>query len=266
MKNQAIKLRLLWILAVSLCAAMQLSTAAEKDQDTADTIDLQAEKIRGAVNVTDSQPEKQPARESKFNYRPPLRGAPRVRVGGGTRGMGEQAVILQVLAPDHAGLTTQAQPTLYWYAHIPVAARFEFALIDDEGVEPLLEIEAGNEKVSGIQQLDLGDHGIFLEPGVSYQWSVALVTDEASRSADVIASGVIERIEPGEGLAERIRRTGGESLVAAYASEGIWYDALQTISAMIAKAPSDRELRSIRASLLEQVDLPAVAAQDVSRP
>jgi hypothetical protein len=264
--NQVGNIGVLWILAVSLCAVAPFSGAAEQERDAAETAAPRDEQARPAAKVDEPQTKKQPARRSKFIYRPPLRGAPQVRVGGGTRGTADQVAILQVLAPDHVGLTTQAQPTLYWYAHTPVAAHFEFALIDDEGIEPLLEIEAGSEKVSGIQQIDLGDHGISLAADVPYQWSVALVTDETSRSADVIASGVIERIEPGEGLVGRIRRTEGENLVGAYASEGIWYDALQTISEMIAKAPGDRNLRSIRASLLEQVGLPVVAAQDMSSP
>jgi hypothetical protein len=101
-------------------------------------------------------------------YKPPLRGAPQTRVGGGTRGQGSD-IVLQVLAPDHAGLTTRAQPTLYWYARTPVPARFEAALIDAQGMDPLLEVEAGTGKAAGIQQLDLGDHGFFLQPGVPYQ-------------------------------------------------------------------------------------------------
>jgi len=252
MKNQSIKPGLFWILLVSLCAVTPLSAAAEKDQ--------------GVTNATISQTEKQPARPSRFTYRPPQRSTPQFRVGAGSRWTDDQVAILQVLAPDHAGYTTQAQPTLYWYAHTPVAMHFEFAFIDDEGIDPLLEIEVGTEKVSGIQQINLGDHGISLALDVSYQWSVALVTDDTLRSADVITSGVIERIEIGEVLAGLIRNAEGESLVAAYASEGIWYDALQTISAMIAKAPGDQRLRSIRATLLEQVGLQAVAAMDVPRP
>src|SRR5262245_19535022 len=47
-------------------------------------------------------------------YVPPEVGFPGHRVGAGTRGMGRGAS-LQLLAPDHLGYTTEAQPTLYWY-------------------------------------------------------------------------------------------------------------------------------------------------------
>ena len=49
----------------------------------------------------------------------------------------------------------------------------------------------------------------------------------------------------------------GTELVAVYASEGIWYDALETISSMIDKSPEDQGLVAIRASLLDQVGLHA---------
>src|SRR5262249_9720599 len=50
-------------------------------------------------------------------YKPPLRGAPGGRVGGGTRGSGSvrDVFILSALAPDHMGLTVAEQPSLYWF-------------------------------------------------------------------------------------------------------------------------------------------------------
>ena len=70
---------------------------------------------------------------------------------------------------------------------VPVAVP-PFSLIDADGIDPLLEVEAGGGEVAGIQQLNLGDHGVSLQPGVSYQWSVALVTDADSRATDLVAS------------------------------------------------------------------------------
>ena len=45
-------------------------------------------------------------------YKPPLRGAPGGRVGGGTRGSEREVFVLSVLAPDHTGLTLNEQPSL----------------------------------------------------------------------------------------------------------------------------------------------------------
>ena len=75
----------------------------------------------------------------------------------------------------------------------------------------------------------------------------------------VIASGVVELIEPNKEMKSRIDASQGTDLVAAYANEGVWYDALDTISSMIDKSPADQQLVAIRATLLDQVGLQAVS-------
>ena len=216
------------------------------------TVSISAEQGKG---VKGSQAGKPVASQSAVIYKPPLLGAPPDRVDGSTRGAGGEAAILQALAPDHVGLTTHVQPTLYWYARTPMVVRFVIALVDEDGIDPLLEVEAGSKKVAGIQQLNLGDHNISLQSEVAYHWSVTQVVDEGGRSAGVIASGLIERTEPGEGLTSRIENNQGTNLVTVYANEGIWYDALEAISSMIDKSPEDQGLVAIRTSLLDQVGL-----------
>ena len=237
-----LKYTLQWGVAVFLGAVTAVSISAEQGKD-----------------IQSPQAGKSAATLSRIIYKPPLLDAPPARVGGSTPGTGGKAAILQVLAPDHAGLTTQAQPTLYWYARTEVVVRFEIAPINEDGTAPLLKVEAGSNKVAGIQQLGLGDHNISLLPELTYQWSVTMAADEGSRSAGVIASGLIERMEPGEGLTSRIKRSKGTDLVDVYASEGVWYDALETISSMIEESPEDKGLEAIRASLLDQVGLQTVA-------
>jgi hypothetical protein len=207
----------------------------------------------------ESAAEKPAAAPAAVVYQPPRRGAPRARVGGGTRGPGGQDDLLTVLAPDHVGLTMQAQPTLYWYARTPAAARFRFALINDTEIEPLLEIDTGQDTVAGIQQLDLQDYDITLTPGVEYEWSVALVRDENNRSADIVTSGVIERVTPAAELVDRLAGSSGAERVRLYAAEGLWYDALDSLSGLIVAAPDDRALTAMRTALLEQIGLQEIA-------
>src|SRR5688500_14153006 len=71
-------------------------------------------------------------------YKPPRVGTPAGRVGGGTRGLGVLPT-LYVLAPNHVGLTTQAQPSLYWYLSQSTTTPIELTVIDAQGVSPLLE-------------------------------------------------------------------------------------------------------------------------------
>jgi hypothetical protein len=195
-------------------------------------------------------------------YKPPLRGAPSSRVGGASRGITEARVTLDVLAPDHTGLTISEQPSLYWYLSAPVAAPLEFTLIDQAAVHPLAEIQLKAPDAPGIQRLDLSAHGVKLEPGIEYQWFVTLVPDPRQRSNDVLAGGTIERIEAPPALTARLAGASDQQLTYVYAQEGLWYDAIAAISGLINASPEDDGLRAQRAALLEQVGLDRVAAQD----
>ncbi len=193
-------------------------------------------------------------------YRPPRRGAPATRIGGGTRGPGSKAPVLQVLAPEHTGLTEQAQPDLYWFVSAPVAARFEFALISDDTLETVTETRLPTVRRAGIQRLSLKDHGVRLKSGVVYQWSVALVADSEQRSLDIVAGGTIERIPSSTRVAKNCTENCAELKTRIYAGNGLWYEAVSTVSDAIRQTPGDRNYRLIRAALLEQVGLDEAAA------
>jgi hypothetical protein len=113
---------------------------------------------------------------------------------------------------------------------------------------------------AGIQALRLADHGVRLKPQVEYQWSVALVKDPEQRSTDVVSSGTIRYVKPSAALEKTLEQTDASALAAALAGEGYWYDALKTLSESIDAQPGNPSLREQRASLLEQVALPEVAA------
>ena len=203
----------------------------------------------------------QPAAQSseEVEYRPPLRGAPARRVGGSSRGSETALPAVSVLAPDHVGLTVSEQPALYWYISKPTAVRVEVTLIDSDGTRPLVEAAVKTD-APGIHRLDLAQHGVRLKPEVEYQWSVSLVPNPDERSNDTISSGVVKRIAPPRELATQLGAAGKDAQAAAYAQQGIWYDALGALSDQIAARPGDRRLRAQRARILEQAGLSDAAA------
>jgi len=227
---------------------MEVATAAEQ-KNTSFT--SSSKSIRTLQLSTVSNNSKIPV------YKPPKRGAPAARVGGGSRGIDEEIPKAYVLAPDHIGLTVHEQPILSWYMSKPTTMRFEFSLIDDEGIEPILErtLDAAKLK-SGIQGLDLADYGVKLKPGVQYQWSVALVPDTKKRSSDIIASGMIERRHVSDLVAGRLSKADAQEDVFIYAEEGYWYDAVSELSTLIVKNPGNQILKQQRAELLKQAGLP----------
>ena len=195
-------------------------------------------------------------------YRPPLRGAPTRRVGGATRGDQEWDLVLSVLAPEETGLTADASPDLYWYLSKADSRPAVFALIRDDWVEPVVEIDLGEGNSGGVSKVVLADAGVRLEPGILYEWSIALVTDPEARSKDVVSSATLLRREPS---AELRRDLVGTDLVAKailYAGTGYWYDAIDALSANTERRTDAAELRSVRADLLKQVGLDDAAGSD----
>jgi len=195
-------------------------------------------------------------------YVPPKVGAPRGRVGGGARGPSSDMPRLTVLAPDHPGLTTEAQPVLYWYLNRPTQNSVEFTLMTDDQIAPVLEVKLADAGQPGVHKLSLADHGVTLELNATYRWYVSVVQDPSRRSRDVIAGGVIQRVNIPNGLPEKLAAAKSEDKAKLLASEGIWYDAIAALSSSIDGAPSNETLREQRAGLLDQVGLTDVATFD----
>ena len=199
-----------------------------------------------------------PSLRGKLIYKPIGRGAPAGRVDAGSRGDGGDVASLYVLAPDHVGLTTHSQPSLFWYQTAPAHLPFEISILKPNDPTPVLRIRRPDAAASGFQHLDLAAHGVSLVSGVDYQWVVALVRDPQSRSRDIVSSGWIRRVAAKSRLA-------GSSDPAVYADEGIWYDAVSALFEKIAAHPLDAQLASDRRDLLTQVGLPPLPVAPVSK-
>jgi hypothetical protein len=182
-------------------------------------------------------------------------------VGASTRGGGREAT-LQLLAPDHQGLTTTDQPTLHWYLAQPTSTRIVVTIQEEDAIAPLLEVELATPTSPGIHAFRLADHGARLQPDRNYYWYVSIVTDPESRSKDFTVGASIRYQEPPPALRERLAAARNGARVFVYAESGVWYDAIAAISAQIGAAPVDPNPRAQRAALLDQVGLSEVAAYD----
>lgn len=196
-------------------------------------------------------------------YKPPKRGAPGGRVGGGTRGDYDANLTVYVLAPGKIrGLASENQPDLYWYVSKPTEVPIEFTLIDEAGIHPLIETRLPHITQAGIQRIQLSDFGIRLSPEKMYRWSVALVLDPDHRSKDVLGSARIQLALPSEIPNNHLEQADAIEATFIHAEAGLWYDAINAISKAIRESPENIQFRQIRESLLEQVDLGKVAEVD----
>jgi hypothetical protein len=215
----------------------------------------------------DSEVAAAPAGNIALLYKLPV-GKPRARIGGGRRGAQNPLPLLVALVPNHVGLTTAPQPSLYWNVSgpAPEGMYFAFAITDEESIEPLVELRLDSPASAGIQEILLAAGDARLEPGVEYRWSVTLVVDPAGPSTrDPVAGGWIERVPPPPDLEARLRAAGPDGAPAIYADEGLWYDALAPLASRAIRDPDDAIARLHLGGLLRQVDLDGVAA-DVAQP
>ncbi len=206
----------------------------------------------------ESQPKAAMTTSAVPTYIPPRRGAPGGRVGGGTRGSGREVFVLTVLAPDHSALTTNDQPSLYWFISKATSLPIEVTVMDLRTTEPVLETRLAGPVAPGVHRIRLADYGARLELGVPYRWFVTIVPDSNRRSKDILAGGAIERVDPPDGLPAKLAEGGKEEAAFFYAEAGVWYEALAAISELIESSPNDVALRKQRAALLAQVGLPSV--------
>lgn len=171
-------------------------------------------------------------------YVPPKSvGAPRERtVGAATRSARLPGPTLYSLVPEHTGQTVSAQPSLFWYLDtLPSEdTPVYFTLTNEQEIDPIAEIQLPKVSKAGIQRVDLAQHGIKLEHGTEYEWTIAVVVDPDQRANDIVTAGWVIVVEEPAGL---------EPSARSYAAHGLWYDA-------IAAAPDD-----LRAELLRDVGL-----------
>jgi hypothetical protein len=236
------------IIIIGLIAALPFLGGASDEKSQAD------QKAKKAANIAADK-----TAIDKPLYKPPLRGSPAGRVGGGTRGITDrESFSLLVLAPDHVGMTVKEQPCLYWYISKPLPYSFELTVIERKAEKPLFENIIKNPERGGIQSIRLTDYNVHLRRNVQYKWFVTLVTDANHRSKDILAGGIITSVEPSQTLLAKLK-AGDNNAPFIYAEEGLWYDAMETVSGMIDATPNDANLRKLRASLLKDVGLAEAA-------
>lgn len=184
-----------------------------------------------------------------FVYRPPKRGTLKNTTGGGSR----KFILVQVLAPKDIGLTTQAQPRLYWYAKSGSNQKFQLNLIGSNS--HLLDINLPATKSSGIQSLDLAQYHFQLKKGLTYHWQVTLEPIAGAIRQQLVSGGNIEF----DDTDLKLIQTKPHRRPYIAAEHGFWYDALDWVSNLIETEADVNYWRQQRVDLLKQGGLLEVA-------
>jgi len=193
----------------------------------------------------------------KAAYKPPVKGAPEVRVAGGARGPSTTSkVLVETVSPNHTGLSATPTPTLFYFQSAPSKARLQITLTEPGVAQPLLDLSANAEKTAGLHGIPLAKHGVTLKPGVTYRWNIALVSGKTATSADPVASGEVRHVAPEAALADTLAKAPSEAERTAILLEaGYFYDGFSALNALADTHPDESSYRTGLKSLLEQVHL-----------
>ncbi|MCP4348817.1 MAG: DUF928 domain-containing protein [Desulfobacterales bacterium] len=165
-------------------------------------------------------------------------------------------------ASEHTGLTTNSQPSLRFYLSAPWPGNIEFALNNPDIIEPVLETSIKGPFREGVYRINIADSNFTLRPDIEYEWFIAIILDPEERSGDFLGSGTIRHVEPSDKLSKDLASYTEDKQHFAYAENGYWYDAVESLSSLIDAEPGNNTLRTQRSDLLRQVNLPLAAAYD----
>ncbi|MGB0911864.1 MAG: DUF928 domain-containing protein [Nitrospirales bacterium] len=176
-------------------------------------------------------------------------------MGGGTRGDDLAVAMLFAMVPDHLGLTISEQPSLYWYLSRPAPYKMVLTVNQEDLIRPVLETTLADDGVPGIHSICLNAHNVRLELNKEYRWFVELVVDADSPARNLVAGGRIKRISPPETLLVQLRNAEPQDVTSIYSEAGLWYDAFDSISDLIATVPDNPDYSQGRIHLLKQIDM-----------
>lgn len=195
-------------------------------------------------------------------------GVPGRRIGGGSRGCsvtGDSPIdqALTALVPETTmGLTVEAYPTFFWYLPPTSATGVEFVLMDEKGEKVIYETTFRTKGEAGIVSLNLPENASLppLEINNSYRWYFSIICNPEDRAADVYVQGWIRRVEPNPGLAEQLATTTSDlERVQVYARNGIWHEAIAMLAQLRRSNPNDADIRREWEELITSVQLENLA-------
>ncbi|WP_242072184.1 DUF928 domain-containing protein [Nostoc sp. FACHB-110] len=216
-----------------------------------------------------SIPRLKPRRRSLLKFKiPGIRGSRNLEAGA-ARGKCSPQIISAVLPPKPAAiaanqipveLTISERPT--FFVNVPQTSAKEagFLLWNEDG-EEILDKTLSVTATQGILSYTLPADFSGLEVGKKYRWRFSLLCDQTGgdRSADPVASGWIERVEPSATITKQLQTATNKQRVLIYAENGYWHDTLKALADLRAANPNDLTLLRDWDDLLLSVGLEEIA-------
>ena len=182
-------------------------------------------------------------------------------MGGASRGTVKATIPLpeiELIAPDgHAGLTTIATPTLYFYVSQSISWSTRFTISAPARPDPVIEVNIPAPHQAGVYAIRTADYHVQLQPGVLYTWSVSVILNPKAPSRDIVASASLLRATPDPVVESALRGAPASRRATLFAQAGFWYDAIAAAADM---EPFDRH--AALEALMNEVGLVEPAKYD----
>ncbi len=191
---------------------------------------------------------------ASYNARKLISGSHRSAQTGGSH----QRPEVYVLLPPKVALTTEAQPSLFWYLSQPTASKILITINTLDAPKPVLSLQLDGAAVRGIQRLDLSRLGVTLSPKVEYEWVVTLVVNPNRPAENVSGRSIVCRIAPSDCPFQQLAGQTRYERARIFFEEGIFVDALSEICDLIDQQPRNMPLIQIRNDMLQQVNYEVV--------
>jgi hypothetical protein len=176
-------------------------------------------------------------------------------------GCNQEKPLTALLPETNIGWTVAANPTFFFNNSQTTTQLAEFILLDQDGrivYEAMMELP----DTPGIVSFRLPEEkggSPPLEVGKRYQWYFALVCNPSDRSRDIALDGWIERVKPSSNLVAKLETADLSDLPGIYAQEGVWYETIDCLAQLREANPNDPQLAEDWKTLLESVNLGAIA-------
>jgi len=192
-------------------------------------------------------------------------GRPRKREGGGSRGecLVKNKPPLTALVPTtNLGLTVVESPTFWFYVPYTLTPEHSVEFVLKDGDNYVYKSKfSGREIPLGVVSLHLPST-VSLEANKNYDWYFLIYCDSQNKNKFVSVNGLVRRVERPDLKSQLDSATPQERLIL-YATEGIWYDALDEIAERRRASPDDDNLKNDWASLLQSVGLEKLVPEPI---
>lgn len=159
------------------------------------------------------------------------------------------------------GLTAEAHPTLMFYMPYPQSTAYptEFVLQDQQS-NTIYQKAIALPENPGIISVPVPDN-IPLEVNKRYRWFLTVDCDPQQDSAPTYVEGVIKRVTLDEKVTQELATATPLQRFDIYLRNGIWHEALKTISQLRQENPKNQAIQEKWLSLLTSIRLDDVASQ-----